>query len=130
MVKKNKNKIVIFILLMIVIVISVGYLIVKDFNLPKSKYTFITIKNGTTGRELTITDSEQVDEFISKFNVASGNINTMTLSGLGYKYKILIGADNSKEELFIQSSDRIRKGLFEYKLDKSFVMWIDDFFGQ
>lgn len=34
----------------------------------------------------------------------------------------------SKEELIIQSYDKIRKGLIEYKLDESFAIWIEDFF--
>lgn len=120
----------VFIICIILIIIIVSYLAVRDFSLPDGKYTFATITHGTTGNELTITNSTDVDKFVSAFNTSCGKLSAVNFSGMGYQYKIVLSNGDQEEELYIKSENRIKNGLFEYELDRNFVVLIDNFFNK
>jgi|GEM_PF-1478834 len=126
--KRKKNYITIFTLGIIIILIAFSYIMVKDFNVPEKNYTSFTIKSGTTGEEVTIKNQEQIDTFIDKFNLTPNRLNGIGLSGMGYRYKITLSTNTSKKTFFLQTSTSIKYGVFEYKLNEDFGIWIEEFF--
>ncbi|MBZ4665006.1 hypothetical protein [Mahella sp.] len=126
MVKRGKV-VMVFIICIILIMIIVSYIAVRDFSLADGKYTFVTITHGTTGNELTITNSTDVDKFVSELNTSCGKLSGVDFPSMGYQYKIVLSNGDREEELYIKSENRIKNGLFEYELDRNFVVLIDNF---
>ena len=136
-----KNRKILFCIIFIV-VMSFATLIwyeidVKLLDLDASKVSEISVFNGNTGEELSITDSNDIEHIINNLNSISLERDMISLGYAGYSFKvdiILKGREEvkSKHHLIINSEDLVRKGLFFYTLgeEKIDYSYIEDLFNQ
>ena len=136
-----KNRKILFCIIFIV-VMSFATLIwyeidVKLLDLDASQVSEISVFNGNTGEELSITDSNDIEHIINNLNSISLNRDKISFGYAGYSFDmkiILEGREEAKNKhcFIINSEDLIRKGLFFYTLgeEKIDYSYIEDLFNQ
>lgn len=117
---KNKTKRLIILAAAIVLAAIAGIFIFctspKRFKENLQEINKIYIFNGNTGKDFTVSDSEQI-EYIAD-NIKNSNLKRDGISlgyvGYGFKLKFLDSQGNVLTEIIVNSEDTIRKDPFFY----------------
>ena len=121
---KKYVKVLILILVFIVVMVAIfflPFLTKKTFlnNISSDEIEKIEIFDGNTGNGFTITDIAEIDDIVASFQNAETHRTSFSLGKMGYKFKMtFIGEGNQeKYELYLNSSDTIRKDPYFYETD-------------
>lgn len=86
-------------------------------NISPSKVSKIEIFDGSTGKAITITDTNDIDHIIKNLNNVSVKKDSISFGAMGYSFRTTIHKTNGYvyKEFIINSSNTIRKDPFFYR---------------
>ena len=114
-----KKKIIISICLVLVLVISLfaWFVVPKRLcNFDVSKVQKITIFSGHVGKEIEITDENEIKNLMNNFNSVKMKKSSIEAFAMGYMYRVTIETNFRKKEFIVDSKDHIRGSVFGYSV--------------
>ncbi len=117
MIRKHKLIISIVIIIGIMLIYLLTYIPHKIVNIDCTEVSKIEIFDGEQGKEITITNNNEIEHIISNLNNIKLQKGKCSIGYMGYRFNITIYKKNGKKykELIINSNDTIRYKGFFYK---------------
>lgn len=130
---KKKIIIIVSIVLVIIIGLSIWWFVPQKLcNIDEGRVEKITIFSGYTGKEIEITDEDDIKKLTDNFNSVKMKKDSVSFFTMGYMYRITIETDNGKKEFIVDSEYRIRGSVFGYTVTEgdNGYDYIDGMFAQ